>query len=94
MRNRAAPAAELDLPADAPIAATVEAAPEPWPTDAVEQIGTLKRLVTAMPLSVDEATARFTGARREIVARHLETLAILGEVREVGQGTYGAAAAG
>jgi len=40
--------------------------------------------VFAGPITVDEATRRFTSARREIVARHLETLvAILGEVLAV-----------
>jgi hypothetical protein len=82
-------AEELALPASVPVAAAVtEAAPEPWPGGAIEQIGALKRLVQLAPLTVDEATARFSGAKREIVARHLETLAILGEVRETENGCF------
>jgi hypothetical protein len=47
--------------------------------------------VLAGPITADEATARFVNARREIVERHLETLALLGEVLVVG-GKYTAAA--
>jgi hypothetical protein len=46
----------------------------PWPAGAIDQIAAITR--------IDAATARFAGAPRELVARHLETLAILGEVRE------------
>jgi hypothetical protein len=35
------------------------------------------------PLLIDEALQRFTGEKREIVARHLETLAILGELQRL-----------
>lgn len=35
---------------------------------------------------------RFRGARRDLVARHLETLAILGEVRVTDAGRYAGAA--
>ena len=86
------PAEELALPeSEAMAAAVTEAAPEPWPAGAIEQIGALKRLVQVAPLTVDEATAQFSGAKREIVVRHMETLAILGEVRETGTGSFAAA---
>jgi hypothetical protein len=39
---------------------------------------------------VDEAASHFAGARRDLVVRHLETLAILGEVNRVGD-SYSAA---
>jgi len=85
----AAPAAELAIAADVVIAAAaVELAP--WPTQAIEQISALKRLVSARTLSVDDAVQSFRGAKPELVARHLETLAILGEVREVEPGRYSA----
>lgn len=64
--------------------------PMPWPADAVGQITALRALVLGGQVSVDEATRRFTDARREIVARHLETLAILGEVRALGDNLYAA----
>ncbi len=89
----AAPPAELALAMDSPSASVVADAILPWPAEAVEQIGALKRLASAGAVSVDDASARFDGAKREIVARHLETLAILGEVRVLSEGMYGAAAA-
>lgn len=89
----AAPPAELALASDAPSDTVAADAVLPWPAEAVEQIGALKRLTSASAVSVDDATARFNGAKREIVARHLETLAILGEVRVLADGLYGASAA-
>jgi hypothetical protein len=83
----AAPAAELALGTSTTAnAAVVELAP--WPTQAIEQIAALKRLVSAQTLTADNALLQFRGANLELVARHLETLAILGEVREVGPGRY------
>ncbi|MFO0759161.1 MAG: hypothetical protein U0359_21895 [Byssovorax sp.] len=54
------------------------------------QITALRTLVAAGPLTVDEAATRFSGARRDLVARHLETLAILGELHALGDGHYAA----
>lgn len=68
-------------------------APLPWPGSAVEQIAALKSLVARHPASAAEAATHFTGARRDLVARHLETLAILGEVRATDAGRYAAAGA-
>ena len=65
--------------------------PSPWPADAVGQITALHALVLGGPITVDEAMSRFVDARREIVARHLETLAILGEVRALGEERYAVA---
>jgi hypothetical protein len=62
-----------------------------WPTQAIEQIAAIKRLASAGPVSIDHASAAFRGAKREIVARHLETLAILGEVRAEADGRFVAA---
>ena len=85
------PPAELTLtPGVSPVVAVAE--PAKWPAEAVEQIGALKRLASAASTSVDEATAHFVGAKREIVARHLETLEILGELRAVEGGRFVAAA--
>lgn len=90
----AAVPAELSLEPGNATAVGVAAEPVPWPAEAVEQIGALKRLVGVATLSVDDATKHFAGAKREIVSRHLETLAILGEVRELGDGRYGASGVG
>ena len=94
----AGPAPALDLPAAPAPAAPGTAAADPadplpaWPADALGQIGALKRLVAAGPLSAAEAAERFAGARRDLVERHLDTLALLGEVRPAGAGRYAAAA--
>lgn len=64
----------------------------PWPIEAIGQITALRALVFAGPITVDEATARFINARRELVARHLETLAILGEVVVLAGDKYAAPA--
>jgi hypothetical protein len=77
---------------DAAAAEVVEQSPPvPWPSDAIGQITALRALVLAGPITADEAATRFANARREIVERHLETLALLGEVLVVG-GKYTAAA--
>ena len=86
----------LDLPTEEPSTITTAgplATPVPWPTDAVGQITVLRTMAAMTPLSVEEAVRRLAGARRDIVARHLETLAILGEVREVERGRYAVTAA-
>ena len=54
----------------------------------------LRALAAAHAISVDEAAGAFEGAKRELVARHLETLAILGEVRDVGAGRFATPVAG
>lgn len=63
-----------------------------WPADAIGQITALRALAAASPCTVDEAIGRFVGARRNIVARHLDTLAMLGEVEHDSQGRYRLAA--
>ena len=81
----------LDLPAaPAAVAATgdVKPAPIPWPATAVEQLAALKALVERGAVTVAEACGAFVGADQALVARHLETLAMLGGVREDG-GRFG-----
>lgn len=73
------------------LAATPPAAPAPWPTDAIGQITALRQIAAAGPVTVEEAVGHFAGASKTLVARHLETLAILGEVRPLGGGRYAAA---
>jgi hypothetical protein len=64
------------------------AEPPDWPSAALEQIAALKQLVGGRPVSIEEATGAFKGTKRDLVARHLETLAILGEVRQMKNGRY------
>lgn len=78
----------LDLPETEQLDA---ASPTPWPPDAVGQITLLRDLAATMSVTVDEVVRRFAGAPRAIVARHLETLVILGEVRPLADGRYAAA---
>ncbi|MBK7830794.1 MAG: class I SAM-dependent DNA methyltransferase [Gemmatimonadetes bacterium] len=63
-----------------------------WPGTAVEQLSALGALLSTGPVTVDEAVAAFDGARRELVARHLETLALMGEVSVDADGQYGVVA--
>ena len=60
----------------------------PWPADAVGQITALRGLAAAASVTVDEAARQFVGARRDLVTRHFETLALLGEVVRDGEGRY------
>lgn len=82
--------APTELPLVAGQTATAAAATlTPWPAEAIEQIAALKRIAAAGPITLEDAVSRFDGARRDIVARHLETLAILGELRPLDGGAYG-----
>jgi hypothetical protein len=53
----------------------------PWPSGAVEQISAIKATFDPGPLTVEEVIARFKAAKRELVRRHVETLALMGELR-------------
>ena len=68
--------------------AAAEESVAPWPSDAIGQITVLRTMAAAAPLSVEEATRRLTGAKRELVQRHFETLALLGEVRALDDGRF------
>jgi hypothetical protein len=59
-----------------------------WPKEAIEQIAAIKRLVADRPVTSDEAARTFMGAKRDIIARHLETLTILGELRQSPDGRF------
>ena len=63
-----------------------------WPGDAVGQITVLRSMAALTPLSIEDAVRRLTGAKKEIVYRHLETLSMLGELRDLGGGRYAVAA--
>ena len=82
-----APAPELALPeADAEDAVPAERAR--WPATAVEQIAALLAHVSATPATPDEAAAAFEGAKPALVRRHLETLVLVGELREGDDGRF------
>ncbi len=86
----AAREATLGLPAETAAAepSAVTVATLPWPADAIGQITVLRAMAATTPVSIEEAVQRLVGAKRDIVHRHLETLAMLGEVRDVGGGRY------
>ncbi len=64
----------------------------PWPTDAIGQISALRAMAATTPVTTEAAARQFTGARRDIVSRHVETLALLGEVERDEGGRYRLAA--
>lgn len=59
-----------------------------WPESVVDQVLALKSVLTTDALTADGVFRRFRGARRDLIGRHLETLALMGEVREGGDGRY------
>jgi hypothetical protein len=77
----------LDLPEE-PAAAAAPEEKRPWPAGAVEQIGAAKACVAAAPATPAEVADTFAGAPVQLVARHLETLAMVGEVRLLPDGRY------
>lgn len=64
------------------------AASEPWPASTIEQISAIQMLIARRPTTPEEATRHFAGARQETVSRHLETLALMGEVQALEGGEY------
>ncbi len=62
-----------------------------WPSTAVEQLSAIGSLVAQRPLNADEIAASFAGGQRAMVARHLETLALMGEVTQDQDGRYAGA---
>jgi len=90
---RDAAQAEAPLAGPEPAARSAPAEARAWPATTVEQIAALLDLVAGTPATVEEATSTFRGARRDLVERHLETLAIMGEVQRDESGRYRATAA-
>ncbi len=91
-RPRFGGAAQAISTDEAGAAILIRQPPSPWPSDAIGQITALRALAVSGPITVDEATDRFVNARRDIVARHFETLALLGEVTDLGGNKYVASA--
>lgn len=63
-----------------------------WPADVISQIGAIKNLLASDALSLKEIAARFSGAKSEIVRKHLDILLVMGEVQENPDGKYQGAA--
>jgi len=81
-------AATLDLRPTPSVTPTAVAALPAWPVSAVDQLAAISALVSRKAVSPDEASGNFVGARRELVVRHLETLALMGEVVLDADGRY------
>ncbi|MGI8508389.1 MAG: type IIL restriction-modification enzyme MmeI [Gemmatimonadaceae bacterium] len=88
---KAAPVLTLEITDAVPLPLETAIELRAWPMTAVEQLSALGALVAQRPLTPDEIAANFSGARRDLIARHLETLALMGEVVLDRDGRYGAA---
>jgi hypothetical protein len=82
-----ATSAELDLTEQKRVPAKKARRPA-WPTDVISQIHAIKRLLANEALSDKEIAGRFTGARLDIVRRHLDILLVMGEILENPDGRY------
>lgn len=81
------PALDLpDEPAAAEVVKVVNA--KPWPADAISQLGAIKAYVSTAPATPTEVRVAFAGAPATLVARYLDTLAMVGEVRTLADGRY------
>ena len=60
--------------------------------DVISQIGAIKRLLAHEALTTDDIAARYTGAKAEIIRRHLDILQVMGEVQQNPDGRYQGAA--
>ena len=52
------------------------------------QIGAVKRLLASTALTIEEIAAEFTGAKADIVRRHVDILLVMGEVLQNPDGRY------
>lgn len=84
----AAVEAGLDLEEAAAASPEGEAERPAWPEDVIAQLAAVRDAATARAVTPEELAAAFRGARRDVVARHLETLAVLGELTLREDGRY------
>lgn len=61
-----------------------------WPGTAVDQLAAIGALLSQRAMSTKEVVAAFDGAKRDLVTRHLDTLALMGEVTRDQDGRYAA----
>jgi hypothetical protein len=62
--------------------------PRAWPLTAVDQITAVKSSLTQAAGSVQDVLGRFKGSRRDLVTKHVEILALMGEIRLTEDGAY------
>jgi len=87
----ASAASELGLDEATPAAAKPAKRPV-WPADVISQIGAIKNLLASQALTIAEVGGHFSGARLEIIRRHLDILEVMGEVQKNHDGRYQGAA--
>lgn len=90
--DKAAAPLALDVEEPSPVPPARSEPARPWPATAVEQLAAISALVAQAAVTVDQAVAAFEGAPRARVERHLETLALMGEVGVDDDGRYSAVA--
>ncbi len=59
-----------------------------WPNTAVAQISAISALLNLRPQSTAQVVTALTGAKHDLVQRHLDTLALMGEVMQGPDGKY------
>ncbi len=67
---------------------TQEPSREIWPTDVIDQITAIRRLLVAEPQTQESLRSSLVGARRDLLERHLDTLELLGEIERRAGGVY------
>lgn len=63
-----------------------------FPADVISQIGAIKQLLSQEVLAAKEIVARFSGAKPDLIRRHLDILLVMGEVQQNPDGRYQGAA--